>query len=98
MLVLDAFAGVGGNAIQFALAGALVSSPCNAYASPRTMLIRTSPTQVLAVDIDDARLRLARQNAQVYGVAHLIEFVCADAIAFLRSRQLHSCHPDVIFL
>uniref|UniRef100_A0A914GTV7 Trimethylguanosine synthase n=1 Tax=Globodera rostochiensis TaxID=31243 RepID=A0A914GTV7_GLORO len=54
--ILDAFTGVGGNAIQFALRGAFV----------------------IAVDIDPRKLRCARQNARVYGVANRICFICGS--------------------
>uniref|UniRef100_A0A3B3RR83 Trimethylguanosine synthase n=1 Tax=Paramormyrops kingsleyae TaxID=1676925 RepID=A0A3B3RR83_9TELE len=56
LLVIDAFCGVGGNAIQFALTG----------------------NRVLAIDIDPLRLGLARNNAQVYGVADRIDFLQGD--------------------
>ena len=55
-VIVDAFAGVGGNAIQFALT-------CD---------------RVIAVELCPHRLQLARHNAQVYGVAHKIEFICGD--------------------
>ncbi|XP_016376299.1 trimethylguanosine synthase-like isoform X4 [Sinocyclocheilus rhinocerous] len=55
-LIIDAFCGVGGNAIQFALTG----------------------KRVIAIDIDPVRLALAQHNAEVYGVAHQIEFVQGD--------------------
>ncbi|XP_043080647.1 trimethylguanosine synthase isoform X3 [Puntigrus tetrazona] len=55
-LIIDAFCGVGGNAIQFALIG----------------------KRVIAIDIDPVRLALAQHNAEVYGVAHQIEFVQGD--------------------
>ena len=56
---VDAFCGVGGNAIQLALSGA----------------------RVLAIDIDGEKVAMARHNARVYGVAHLIEFVVGDFLA-----------------
>ncbi|XP_050984492.1 trimethylguanosine synthase isoform X2 [Labeo rohita] len=55
-LIIDAFCGVGGNAIQFALTG----------------------KRVIAIDIDPIRLALAHHNAEVYGVAHRIDFVQGD--------------------
>ncbi|XP_041660026.1 trimethylguanosine synthase isoform X2 [Cheilinus undulatus] len=70
-LIIDAFCGVGGNAIQFALTG----------------------KRVLAIDIDPVRLDLARHNATVYNVAHLIDFVQGD---FLQLAP-HLC-GDVVFL
>jgi trimethylguanosine synthase len=34
--------------------------------------------QVIAVEIDAARIDMARHNARLYGVDHRIEFICAD--------------------
>ncbi|XP_030629385.1 trimethylguanosine synthase [Chanos chanos] len=70
-LIVDAFCGVGGNAIQFALTGA----------------------RVIAIDIDPVRLALAQNNARVYGVTQLIEFVCGD---FLQLAPL--LQADAVFL
>eukprot|EP00897_Mesotaenium_endlicherianum_P007172 jgi/Mesen1/6483/ME000331S05597 len=70
-LAVDAFAGVGGNAIQLAFTCQLV----------------------IAVDIDPARLALARHNAEVYGVAHRIEFVLGDF-----TRLAPCLKADVVFL
>jgi trimethylguanosine synthase len=62
-VVLDAFAGCGGNAIQFA------------YTCER----------VIAVEIDPSRLAMARNNAEVYGVADRIEFILGDSVRLLRA-------------
>lgn len=70
-LIIDAFCGVGGNAIQFALTG----------------------KRVIAIDIDPVRLALAQHNAEVYGVAHQIEFVQGD---FLQLAPL--LRGDMVFL
>ncbi|XP_053321940.1 trimethylguanosine synthase [Spea bombifrons] len=70
-VVVDAFCGVGGNAIQFAKAG----------------------NAVIAVDIDPVKLDLARNNAEVYGVADRIEFICADYM-----RVAPDLKADVVFL
>ncbi|XP_058899391.1 trimethylguanosine synthase [Kogia breviceps] len=69
--VVDAFCGVGGNTIQFALTG----------------------KRVIAVDIDPVKIELARNNAEVYGVADKIEFICGDFMQ-LASRL----KADVVFL
>ena len=37
--------------------------------------------RVLAIDIDGEKVAMARHNARVYGVAHLIEFVVGDFLA-----------------
>ncbi|VDK81801.1 unnamed protein product [Litomosoides sigmodontis] len=61
-IVLDGFAGVGGNCIQFALKGAYV----------------------IALDMDPVRLRCARRNAEIYGVADRINFICIDFFNFCK--------------
>ncbi|NWR59039.1 TGS1 synthase, partial [Bucorvus abyssinicus] len=70
-IVVDAFCGVGGNAIQFAL----------------------TSKRVIAIDIDPEKLSLARNNAEVYGVADQIEFVCGDFMVLAADLQ-----ADVVFL
>ena len=55
-LMVDAFCGVGGNAIQFAMT-------CD---------------RVIAIDIDQYKIAMARNNARVYGVEHKIEFIVGD--------------------
>nr|XP_054512721.1 trimethylguanosine synthase isoform X2 [Pan troglodytes] len=70
-VVVDAFCGVGGNTIQFALTG----------------------MRVIAIDIDPVKIALARNNAEVYGIADKIEFICGDFLL------LASClKADVVFL
>jgi len=61
--IVDAFCGVGGNAIAFAQA-------CE---------------RVIAIDNDETRLRLARHNAAIYGVADRIEFVLGDFVQFAKT-------------
>ncbi|KAL3995238.1 RNA cap guanine-N2 methyltransferase family protein [Acanthocheilonema viteae] len=61
-IVLDGFAGVGGNCIQFALKGAYV----------------------IALDMDPIRLRCAKRNAEIYGVADRINFICIDFFNFCK--------------
>ncbi|KAM6216122.1 trimethylguanosine synthase [Rhynchocyon petersi] len=70
-IIVDGFCGVGGNAIQFALAG----------------------KRVIAIDIDPVKIDLARNNAEVYGVAEKIEFICGDFL--LLASHLKA---DVVFL
>ncbi|XP_062935568.1 trimethylguanosine synthase isoform X1 [Cynocephalus volans] len=70
-IIVDAFCGVGGNSIQFALTG----------------------KRVIAIDIDPVKIDLARNNAEVYGIADKIEFICGDFLL------LASClKADVVFL
>ncbi|NXE92273.1 TGS1 synthase, partial [Menura novaehollandiae] len=70
-IIVDAFCGVGGNAIQFAL----------------------TSKRVIAIDIDPEKLRLARHNAEVYGVAEHIDFVCGDFMVLAAGLR-----ADVVFL
>uniref|UniRef100_A0A2K6T782 Trimethylguanosine synthase n=1 Tax=Saimiri boliviensis boliviensis TaxID=39432 RepID=A0A2K6T782_SAIBB len=70
-VVIDAFCGVGGNTIQFALTG----------------------MRVIAIDIDPVKIALARNNAEVYGIADKIEFICGDFL--LLAPRLKA---DVVFL
>ncbi|XP_037236619.1 trimethylguanosine synthase isoform X1 [Falco rusticolus] len=70
-IIVDAFCGVGGNAIQFAL----------------------TSKRVIAIDINPEKLSLARHNAEVYGVADQIEFVCGDFMVLAADLQ-----ADVVFL
>ncbi|KAF9785404.1 S-adenosyl-L-methionine-dependent methyltransferase [Thelephora terrestris] len=79
--IVDAFCGVGGNAIAFA-------QTCE---------------HVIAIDNDETRLRLARHNAAIYGVADRIEFVLGDFIQFAktlfgRGETRQGRAVDVIFL
>jgi trimethylguanosine synthase len=114
--VLDAFCGVGGNAIAFAQTcergashqtalfsnlsnlsciyfrtDSLFSTKCNAIAH-----------QVIALDNSETRLKLARHNAHIYGVADRIEFVLADYPSFVRAQlalpQAARRPIDVVFL
>lgn len=48
---------------------------------------------VIAIDIDPEKLSLARNNAEVYGVADQIEFVCGDFMVLAADLQ-----ADVVFL
>ena len=49
--------------------------------------------RVLAVDLDQQRLEMARHNAVVYEVDHLIEFICADSLAFCQG--IAASHAEV---
>lgn len=50
---------------------------------------------VIAVDNNAERLRMARNNCDVYGVTHAVEFVLADSLQLMRSPHLR---VDAIFL
>ncbi|KAH6915625.1 Tgs1 protein [Coprinopsis sp. MPI-PUGE-AT-0042] len=79
--ILDAFCGVGGNAIAFA-------QTCS---------------RVIALDTSPTRLRLARHNAEIYGVADRIEFILGDYLSFAKSltdrpQPNQTRRVDVVFL
>ena len=69
--VLDAFCGVGGNAIGFARTG----------------------KKVLAFDIDHQRIEMAKSNAEIYKVDHMISFMKNDAMKLMKY-----CVCDSIYL
>ena len=48
---------------------------------------------VIAIDIDPVKLEMARHNAEVYGVADRIEFICGDFLKIGPTVQ-----ADVVFL
>lgn len=68
-IIVDAFCGVGGNTIQFALffekGTCLFGKPQVSYA-------------VIAIDTNATALRCARHNAEIYGVQDKIEFIEGD--------------------
>ncbi len=53
--------------------------------------------RVIAVDLSPTRLEMARHNAEIYGVADKIEFVCADAFEFLELKA-QSLQISAVFL
>ncbi|KAF5926263.1 hypothetical protein HPG69_011393 [Diceros bicornis minor] len=110
--VVDAFCGVGGNTIQFALTGKrgkrmILKSIVRKLENDKVKLnidfrptlvtcgpYSNSPTlQVIAIDIDPVKIDLARNNAEVYGIADKIEFICGDFL--LLASHLKA---DVVFL
>jgi trimethylguanosine synthase len=48
---------------------------------------------VIAIDIDAARISIAKHNAKIYGVEERIEFIVGDAVDILPHLKV-----DVIFL
>ena len=87
-LVVDAFAGVGGNSIQFAARHA-PSLPFRFQVASFVLPLIPSPAgicrsrtcrgcYVVAVEIDPRKVELARHNARIYGVEGMIEFVVGD--------------------
>mmetsp|Transcript_11360 Transcript_11360/g.22202 ORF Transcript_11360/g.22202 Transcript_11360/m.22202 type:complete len:480 (+) Transcript_11360:63-1502(+) len=75
-VIVDAFAGAGGNAIQFAFT-------CE---------------RVIAIEIDRAKLEMARHNARVYGVDDRIEFIHGDALQILHMLERENVPVDAIFI
>lgn len=64
-----------------------------AFAVHANLCICTLSFAVIAIDIDPEKLNLARNNAEVYGVADQIEFVCGDFMVLAADLQ-----ADVVFL
>ncbi|EFP86031.2 uncharacterized protein PGTG_11987 [Puccinia graminis f. sp. tritici CRL 75-36-700-3] len=55
--------------------------------------------KVIAIDKDPNKIKLARSNAKIYGVAEKIEFVCADFLAWMAGlTTAQTASIDVIFL
>ena len=92
-VIVDAFCGVGGNAIQLALASLQFSSASNSNSNTSwTDTHSSSPrgsdgsdtrsarprVRIVAIDINPSYIDQARHNASIYGVEHLIEFIVAD--------------------
>ncbi|KAK2095781.1 Trimethylguanosine synthase [Saguinus oedipus] len=48
---------------------------------------------MIAVDIDPVKIALARNNAEVYGIADKIEFICGDFLLLAPCLK-----ADVVFL
>ncbi|CAH0480392.1 unnamed protein product [Peronospora belbahrii] len=70
-VVVDPFAGCGGNVIQLAMT-------CK---------------HVIAIDIDPVKIRMAKHNAAIYGVADKIEWVVGNSIDILQRLK-----ADAVFL
>jgi SAM-dependent methyltransferase len=70
------------------ISGRVVDATCGAGGN--AIGFARAGCEVTAIDIDAARLRLARHNAAVYGVAHKIRFIHGDA------RQL-DLEGDLLF-
>lgn len=109
-IIVDAFCGAGGNAIQFAFTcerGAFavhfllfVTFPWLCDPSPIVLFSISSEfalffalLSVIAIDIDPAKVELARHNAAVYGVEDHIEFLIGDFLLLAPSLK-----ADVVFL
>jgi trimethylguanosine synthase len=78
-VIVDAFCGVGGNAIQFAFTcekGELSLPP----SYPRRPTRPSLP--VIALDISPVRLACAKRNAEIYGVADRITFILGDWVSW----------------
>ncbi|XP_050427432.1 trimethylguanosine synthase-like isoform X2 [Adelges cooleyi] len=51
---------------------------------------------VIAIDIDPEKIKYAKHNAEVYGVAHKIEFIIGDFFALARNCKM--LKTDVVFM
>jgi len=90
--IVDAFCGAGGNAIQFA-------STCEQGKSrkPSMLLPILTGVTVIAIDIDPAKLALAKHNAAIYGVLDYITFIEGDFMELCKSTLLNY-NIDAVFL
>lgn len=70
-IVVDPFAGCGGNVIQLAMV-------CK---------------HVIAIDIDPEKIRMAKHNAKIYGVADKVEWIVGNSVDILPTLK-----ADVVFL
>jgi len=76
-VLIDAFAGAGGNTIAFALSGRW--------------------KQIFAIENDPAAIACAKHNAEVYGVAKKIFWICGDTFTELPRRLKQSGKNAVVF-
>ena len=51
--------------------------------------------KVIAIDIDERKICLAKHNAKIYGVDHQIEFICTDYLVFAKTCRFKA---DAVFL
>lgn len=94
-IVIDAFCGVGGNAIQFALVcerGKFRGRRMGQQVNEGNFTDLPLPI-VIAIDIDPVRLACAKHNAKIYGVADRIEFIQGDFM-----QLAPHLHGDAVFL
>ncbi|TKA74844.1 hypothetical protein B0A55_05338 [Friedmanniomyces simplex] len=76
-ILVDAFAGAGGNTIAFALSGRW--------------------KQIFAIEKDPTVLACAKHNAEVYGVAKRIFWICGDAFTEIPKRLKQVGKSAVVF-
>jgi trimethylguanosine synthase len=97
--ILDAFCGVGGNAIAFAKT---CERGVHNFDIMQCSSLKLGRHAVIALDTNPTRLALARHNAALYGVADRIEFILTDYLSFaqsylnLPSKSIRKI--DVVFL
>jgi trimethylguanosine synthase len=54
--------------------------------------------RVIAVDCDASKIEMGKANAEIYGVAHKIEWICGDFLALSKSGQLSKFNAQGIFV
>lgn len=75
-VAIDAFAGIGGNAIQLA-------RTCN---------------HVIAIDLDQQRLRYLQHNSRIYGVQDKIDCICGNSLTLLPTYvKLFYCSFSLLY-
>ena len=90
-IVIDGFCGSGGNAIQFAIT---CSHVIGIFFQFFCEFIKIENwIKNLAIDIDEKKILDARNNAEIYGVAHKIDFIVGDFFEIVPHLK-----ADVVFL
>lgn len=97
-IALDPFCGAGGNIIQLALMCKLgiFFLRCCIIKEKKLIYVNFNENYsylVIAIDIDPEKIKFARHNAEIYGVADKIEFIVGDF--FTMSSMLKA---DVVFM
>ncbi|KAH9472098.1 hypothetical protein Pst134EA_002724 [Puccinia striiformis f. sp. tritici] len=76
-LIVDGFCGAGGNTIQFAMTCDKGKQPPPTH-HPPPHKTNVDDLPVIAIDNDPNKIKLAINNARVYGVLDKIQFICTD--------------------
>lgn len=93
--IVDAFCGVGGNAIQFAFTCERGTSfPSSPLPFLSLVLTRFFPA-VIALDTSPVRLACARRNAEIYGVADRITFLLTDYVQWSKDYAARDARGEV---
>lgn len=53
---------------------------------------------VIAIDIDERKIEMAKHNAEIYGVAHKIQFIVGDYLQVIRNLQVDKQQQQQVFV